>query len=193
MTLQVLRRRLCVAGIAACAFVLDPGCKEDRRSEPAPVEPDVTAAEAPETKAADETVADGPFTVPVINLENWREADQKQFLAAQEHARQNMDDPEAIGALGLLYIAKSVPGPATLKCFTRAAELEPDAMRWHYYLGYTYVRDGMPERALAEYERAIELDPSYAPPHVKVADLIIEEDLDRAESLYQKAAELDPR
>jgi len=174
------------------------GCKKEERPEPTPADQKTEGVSRSPTESAAPPTAVSPaepepFTVPVINLENWREVDQQQFIAAQETARKNLDDPAAIGALGLLYLAKNVPGPAALRCFVRAIDLEPNAMRWHYYTGYTYVRDGMPDKALAAYERAIELDPSYAPSYVKVADLIIEEDLDRAAALYQKAAELDPR
>jgi len=199
MNLRGLSPLLGAVLTAVCAIESGAGCKREQAPHQVPADQpadqpppagasEVAGGEAPPTGAEPE-----PFTVPEINLEGWKEVDRKQFLAEQERARQNLNDPQAIGALGLLYLAKNVPGPAAMRCFAHAIRLQSDDMRWHYYAGYTYRRDGMPDKAVAAYERALELDPSYAPSYVMIADLIVEEDLDRAETLYRRAAELDPR
>lgn len=78
-----------------------------------------------------------------------------------------------------------------LQFMEQAAQLEPDAVDTHYYIGEVQRLLGDYEQALAAYETAISVNPSFAPAYLGRAriylivnpDLGVEEDLNQAISL----------
>lgn len=98
----------------------------------------------------------------------------------------------AWGALGNLYLVHDWAGEAAM-CYRRAIDVEPAAFRWHYYLGISLgLAD--PASAADAFARAIALDGTYAPAHVRYAEtLTLLGRFEAAGRHYQRAVELDPR
>ena len=73
------------------------------------------------------------------------------------------------------------------------ARMTPNVAKTHDDLGKTYVRQGHYDRAVAEHQKAIELDPEFAQAytHLGIA-YSLSGDLDRAIELHLKAIALDP-
>ena len=73
------------------------------------------------------------------------------------------------------------------------ARVTPNVGKTHDDLGRVYVRQGQYERAIEEHQKAVELDPEFAPAytHLGIA-YSLSGDLDRAIELHLKAIDLDP-
>lgn len=70
---------------------------------------------------------------------------------------------------------------------------QPDSHAAHYNLGNHYLNLGQPEAALAEFQTAMRLEPSFVPPLVNAALIHARQHrLNDAESLLRKALQLDP-
>jgi tetratricopeptide (TPR) repeat protein len=79
------------------------------------------------------------------------------------------------------------------EAYRRAMDLDPDQIRWPYYLG-ALIEVRFPEQAVQFYERAVANDPAYAPAQIRLAQRL--EQLgrdDEAERHYQRARELEPK
>ncbi|MFQ5701473.1 MAG: tetratricopeptide repeat protein, partial [Acidobacteriota bacterium] len=110
---------------------------------------------------------------------------------ARARAEASPDDPDAVGALGMQYLAHGFP-LAAATCFHRASRLDPRSMRWLYYLGFANQGGGRITRAVKALERAVALQPGYSPALVRLGDLLIETDPDRSEGLYRHAIAANP-
>ncbi|MFQ5954489.1 MAG: tetratricopeptide repeat protein [Kiloniellales bacterium] len=98
----------------------------------------------------------------------------------------------AWGALGNLYLVHDWVDEAA-RCYRRAIEIEPTVFRWHYYLGISLGRAD-PTQAADAFARAIALDESYAPAHVRYAEnLTLLGRFEAARRHFERAAELDPQ
>ena len=128
------------------------------------------------------------FTVPQVKLGLLFDSVREQILDAQARARSAPGDAQAIGDLGVLYFVENL-GKTAARCFERAAELSPQAMRWHYYAALSYEEAEETDHAVAAYERALAVR-SYAPACVKLANILIETDVERAEILFKRSLEL---
>jgi tetratricopeptide (TPR) repeat protein len=69
---------------------------------------------------------------------------------------------DAWGKLGALYQLRKIDTAAQL-CFTNASTLQPETMRWHYYLAWLALSTGRSADALKHLEAVQKLDPAYAP------------------------------
>jgi tetratricopeptide (TPR) repeat protein len=111
---------------------------------------------------------------------------------ARDRVRRQPRSGLAWGNLGMLYMAHSCK-PAAEQCFVAAAQFDPNAFRWHYYLGTLYEEHDLP-LAEREYETAAGLASDYAPlryRHGLVAMRLNR--LDEARAEFQAAHECDPQ
>ncbi len=113
--------------------------------------------------------------IPEVDLISLPEAIRKDALDAQARARSSPFDPAAVGDLGIGYFAHDFPRAAAA-CLGRAANLDPNRFRWRYYEGLALERVPDAESAIEAYEKARDLDGTYAPALVHLANLLLEKD-----------------
>ena len=162
-----------------------PAVKPDVPAPQPPAAPSQTGAPAPTATpppggAAKTDAAGGP------NLSHVPPALRQVVEAAQARMKASPDDPQAIGELGELYVVTDCLTDAAL-CFERAASLDPKAMCWPYYLGITRDRLYDSGGAAKAFERALELDPTYEPTHVRLGRLLLKSDQAQAKTHFEKA------
>lgn len=134
--------------------------------------------------------AGAEFRLPDVDLSRLPAPLREEALAAQRRAREAPSDPEALGLLGARYLAHDYPEAAAI-CLGRAAEIDPNAMTWHYYLGLALAEAGEVAEAIVSLGRAAALDPNYGAALVRQGDLLLEGDPARAGRLYRQALDLD--
>jgi len=149
-------------------------------------------AERPATTGSANPAAAATAAIPFLDLGTLPEEMRRSMEEAQERARNAPDDPAAVGALGMRYLAHGFPAAAAT-CFTRAAALDPEAARWQYDLGLSLESTGSLAGAIAAFAAAARLDPSYAPALARQGSLLIETDSARAEALLRQATTADPQ
>ena len=129
------------------------------------------------------------------------EASARDQMVAQREAVEGLleqpdadpaDLAEAFADLGLLYVTYEFLESAGV-CFENARRLAPEDYRWHYLAGYLAMIQGRLEQAIADYRRALELEPAFLPAVLRMG----RSELDRgrypaARSLFERALELDP-
>ena len=99
-------------------------------------------------------------------------------------------DAERWGRYGMVLEAHGFSDDARA-AYTQANVLDSEEVRWVYYLAATF-DSSAPQRAVDLYLRSIELDPAYAPAHVRVAQTL--EKLaryDEARRHYERTTDLD--
>lgn len=116
---------------------------------------------------------------------------QEEVTRAYDEAAAAPDNPEVIGVLGMYYYASN-SHLAAIPCFERAARLQPQSLRWWYYLGLSHIATYNVEDAVKALERAIEIDGSYAPILVELGDVLRKSDVSRARAFYEKVIKLSP-
>ena len=163
-----------IFGVALTAFLL--GC-----TGPAPQASD----QAPPSSALDEL----PRIPNLSALDPGFVTGVRDAMAAVER------DPAsgaAIGALGRLYQAHRYIDQAR-GCYERAAELDPGAAEWPYYLGFLAAGRGANGEAVRHFERVLELRPSYWAARVRLGNaLLAAGDLDGAERAFRAARSAAP-
>ena len=87
--------------------------------------------------------------------------------AAQAAVLKGPKSAAAWGKLGHVYYVHNWEAEA-VECYQRAVELEPDAFRWRYYLGWSVFHTN-PAMAVEALAKAISLQPEYAPAHIYYA------------------------
>jgi tetratricopeptide (TPR) repeat protein len=145
----------------------------------------------PNAPASQPTVEEA-FTPPRVNMIALPLGLQERIRALRQAVELSPDNPDRVGALGAVYFVHGSP-EAAAQCFARARDLAPDAMHWWYYLGLASGRAGQRDQAIAAFEKALELDASYAPSYVRLAELLSASDPDRAVKLARRALELNPK
>lgn len=79
-----------------------------------------------------------------------------------------------------------------IACYAQAESLDQDDFRWPYFRGLCEMI-GDQTAALAQFDRAAELNPEYAPIHVyRGRGLLLLGRLDEAQDAYERVARLDP-
>lgn len=75
----------------------------------------------------------------------------------------------------------------------RQVQANPNDPEAHLILGNAYALQGAKDKALEEFERAIELDPEYAEAYIRAGDMLAAlEEFAPAHEMYQRALELQP-
>ena len=110
-------------------------------------------------------------------------------------------DPEELLRLDAIAGVVNRDLVSALDAYTALQAADPTQAEIQFELGHVYELDGQPAQALARYERAVELDPLYAPALVRQGIILgrqgaIDDALgsfERAERLYQAAADTEGR
>ncbi len=119
----------------------------------------------------------------------------KRLVHAVDSARStvayNPGSAAAWGRLGHVYLAHEWRAEAA-QCYRNAAQIEPDAFRWLYYLGGAVDND--PVKAADVFAQAIALDATYAPAHIHYANALRNSGKFKiAGQHFERALELAPR
>ncbi len=134
---------------------------------------------------------DGLPPLPDVDLSTLPESIRAEVQAAQDRAVAAPHDASAAGEFGALCFVYDFPLAAT-SCFERAAAIDTENLRWRYFLGLAEERVGDADKAIAAYEAAIAIDPDDGPSLVRLADLLLEKDPARSQTLYRHALEVNP-
>jgi tetratricopeptide (TPR) repeat protein len=172
-----------VLPLCLCVFLI--GCREQ------------TPAATPGTSSAADAIL--PVELPDISgVAGPVQAQlREQFAALQQQIQKPDATPaaraSAYGEMGRLFIATEFLDAAG-RCFTNAAALEPDGMRWIYYLGHIERLKNEPAKAAALFERALKLQGDHVPSLVWLGEMDLVQGLpDAARSPLEKALALQPR
>jgi tetratricopeptide (TPR) repeat protein len=99
----------------------------------------------------------------------------------------------AYGEMGRWFVVTEFLDPAE-RCFTNAATLEPNEMRWPYYLGHVERMRNQPARAAGFFERTLALQSDHVPSLVWLGEMrLLEGRPDAARPPLEKAVALQPR
>jgi tetratricopeptide (TPR) repeat protein len=102
-------------------------------------------------------------------------------------------DARARATLGLVYAANHMWSEAR-RSYGQAGALEASEPLWSYHAALARLHGGDPDGALAEFERAAQRFPDFAPLWYRLGDLSMENgDLEAAEARMQRVIELAPR
>ena len=167
---------------------------------PAPDTDDV--ASAPVTTSAATGSGDSAGRVPVElpDLSEMNEAVQAQIRQRHSSLVSEAGDStaspatlaEAHGALGMILMAADLREPAIVS-FVNAQTLAPTDLRWPYYLGHLYRREGDLAQSLESFTRARELQPDYLATLSHLGDIYLEQGApDLAEPLFAEVLAQSP-
>ncbi len=114
-------------------------------------------------------------------------------------ARQALDslardprDAARWGRFGMVCEANGIVGAAG-DAYAAATSLQGSDAKWWYRLAFVQARTGGLDDAIANVRRAIELNPTYAPAHLRLGLWLLDRgDTDGAERAFTRAGEIDP-
>ena len=99
---------------------------------------------------------------------------------------------DGYGTLGQLLLAYGLHRAAE-PALLNATDLQPDDIRWRYFLGYKYKTDAKLEPAARQFEIALAADAEHVPSHIQLAEVYVELGReDDAKGLLYEAIRLDP-
>ena len=145
-----------------------------------------------------ETVSDPRGLEPVLLPdESQLSAVQKTFydeaiadLAGYDAATPAVDLAQAYGVLGRRFLADGF-GEAAAPCFGNAVELDPERFDWVYYRAHVDRGNGRADKAIAGFERALELRPDNVAAWVWLGNTLFQSAVyDRARAAFEKAVGL---
>lgn len=200
--------------LVALAITSGAAC---RREEKAPT-PDATTAARAHDAAHDAPAVTRPAVLPPLPLQHEFLADPRSaqpfasalglppipdvtqltkeraehVYRALENIRNRPDDGDAYGALGEVYEALNLR-PYALDLYQRAERMKPGNFEWPYQQGRLDKAYGSDESAAAALQRAVALDPKYAPAQYYLGEVFLS--LGRvadAEAAFRTYAELEP-
>jgi tetratricopeptide (TPR) repeat protein len=99
----------------------------------------------------------------------------------------------AYGDMGRLFLATEYFDAAEA-CFLNAQAVEPNDLRWPYFLAHVHRRKNEPQKAEALFERVLTLDPNHVAALIWLGDMrLLEGRPDAAEAPLNRALTLAPR
>ena len=111
-------------------------------------------------------------------------------LARRDTEIRPVESAAAYGALGKRFLADGF-GAAAEPCFVNAVELDPERFDWVYYLAHVDGGSGRADRAIANFERALELRPDDVAAWVWLGNTLFQSAIyDRARAAFERAIEL---
>jgi tetratricopeptide (TPR) repeat protein len=205
-----------LVGIGGCGKGTEPAEPSDQTpgtpSPPSSVTPTETSADtaAPpgETTAADApprtsppptdraVSADQPrpaitleeLEVPEVDLGSLPIVLQTKIGDARYRAQRAPSDVEKVGTLGAMYYAHGFD-EAAVASFRQATRLFPDQYAWWYYLARAQQKAGDRARAIAAFRKMLELEGNYMPARVRLAELLMEDNLSEARQMLETVLE----
>src|SRR5205085_6163988 len=91
---------------------------------------------------------------PQLTLDNFSPGTRDQIEEAYSFARSHAEDAGASGKLGMVLQTYGLMQEAAI-CYQRAMQLEPDSLRWTYYLGAVEADQGHCDTATATLRLAL--------------------------------------
>ena len=134
------------------------------------------------------------------DLASLAEPVQLQVRARYVSLSHSLDDPGAsaadrareYGALGHVLLAAKFFDEAAA-CYLHAESLAPTDMRWSYYLGHAYLRNGDRAGAEASFARALSLQPTDVPTLIWLGDTYLDDGrTDVAQATFARALSVKP-
>jgi tetratricopeptide (TPR) repeat protein len=111
--------------------------------------------------------------LPALSLESYAPDVRGPISDAYQRALGNPRSAEANGRLGmLLYVVDQFEHAET--CFERARLVEPDEVRWSYYLAWAQSKLSKHAAAVASLERVLRRSPGYLPARLKQAGCLLD-------------------
>ncbi|MBI5762419.1 MAG: tetratricopeptide repeat protein [Planctomycetes bacterium] len=130
--------------------------------------------------------------IPRPDFPGLAESIKREVIAAYVDAAKNPENADMVGELGMIYLRLSSAGDA-IKCFSRAARLDPSSFRWKYLLALAHAEAFDVPAAVAALKEAATIDPNYHAVHVRLGDLLFRQDPKAACEAYRKAADMVPQ
>ena len=129
--------------------------------------------------------------IPVPQLDGAEPAVRQQLTTLQADLRANAQSGDAWGRYGMALEAHTFTEEA-ITAYGRAHELSPRTFRWPYLLA-ALVDERSAADSLPLYQAAIDLDPDYAPGHVRYAEALERTgQFEEAARHYERAMRLMP-
>lgn len=140
------------------------------------------------------TACSEPSVLVEENLEKAREAElEGDYKGAAKLYRKVLDvapeNPDALAGLGEDDLRAGNHNSALIR-FSKVLDVAPDHAFANYRLGYIYDKDGDRDQAKRHYSNAIMADLGIGDAYLRLADLIDEEDPNRAFLLYEEGLKL---
>ncbi|MGH9870589.1 MAG: tetratricopeptide repeat protein [Candidatus Polarisedimenticolia bacterium] len=132
-----------------------------------------------------------PADLPDVDLSSLPAGIRSEIEAARRRVAGSPDDASANGELGMLYLVYDLPG-AAVTCFERSVRSRPAEHRWIYYLGMARQSAGDAPGAIQALTKAQELRPDDVATLVRLGNLLVESDPQRASALFRRALALSP-
>lgn len=120
-----------------------------------------------------------------FRLDELEPAVRDQIKLAYEEARKKPQDAAAVGRLGMMF---QVYGKYEFaeNCYLRARGLDSRSSRWPYYLGIVEKALGKNEQAIRYIRESLDIDSSYAPARVRLAQLLFDAgEVDQSAEMYR--------
>lgn len=131
--------------------------------------------------------------LPRPRWEQFEPAVRSKIKEAYEKARQDANNPESVGYLGMVLHAHQLHELA-VACYQRAHLLAPESANWIYYLATAQAESGNHVEAISALDKALELMPDYLPAQLKLAELFLRAGKVReAQRLYSSLVQRHPR
>ena len=111
---------------------------------------------------------------------------------ARESVAQDPRDGARWGRFGMVCEANGLAGAAR-NAYANAAATQPSEARWPFHLAAAEARLGRTDDAVRDMERAIEVNPQYAPAYWRLGLWLLDENrIGEAERAFGRATEIDP-
>jgi len=111
--------------------------------------------------------------VPIVSLESYPEDLRPRLRDAYEALQERPGDASRNGALAMLFHAHDEHALAET-LYRRAAAIAPRDLRWSHYLGVVQSRMGKHTEAAESYRNTLQLDPSFRPARLRLAQTSFE-------------------
>ena len=111
--------------------------------------------------------------LPTLDLSNFAPAVRMKIQTAYNKAQTEPGNASSVGQLGMLLDAHG-QGETAAAMYERARALDPQSIRWVYYLGVVRAGQGRHEQAAAMMRVAARLDAKDIPVRVRLAESLLE-------------------
>jgi tetratricopeptide (TPR) repeat protein len=134
------------------------------------------------------------LAVPEIDTSQMQPRVASRIREAQQAVARKPDSADAWGRLGMVCHVHREHEPATV-CYREASRLATNDFRWVYFLARLLEIEGhASNEVIALYEKAVGLNPSYAPTYARLGDALVREGrLEEGILVLEKAVGLDPK